>query len=234
MNEKSNKKQRSKEYILALSFLISVPIVNVSYWLLDNSDRGVYSLVTSIDRSIPFVPAFVLPYVLWYPFIIITLAYLCYADRIAYFKTLISFDLGLIACYTIYFFFQTTVPRPVVMGNGFFPALLRFVYSSDKPYNCFPSIHVLTCYLMIKGVKWSKVRKKIVLPVVSASAVLIILSTLFIRQHVFLDILSGVFLGDLIFSFVYYYLWDGIALHVRQKWYRLGYKKKIRLDSINK
>lgn len=234
MNEKDNKRQRIKDYILALCFLVSIPIVNSSYWLLNNSDRGVYSLVTSFDRSVPFITAFAIPYALWYPFVFLTLAYLCYIDKEAYFKTLISFDIGLVACYTVYFFFQTTVPRPEVVGTGFCSDLLRIIYSSDKPYNCFPSIHVLTSYLMIKGIKWSKVKQKYVLPIVSVSAVLIILSTLFIRQHVILDVVSGVFLGDLVFSFVYYYLWDGVILLIKQKHYKLNYKKKIRLDFLNK
>ncbi|MFL0248226.1 phosphatase PAP2 family protein [Candidatus Clostridium stratigraminis] len=182
-------------------------------------------MVTNIDNSIPFLKVFILPYVAWYAFIFIIMAYLCYKDRKTYYITITAYLLGLIASYITFYFFQTTVPRPEVIGSDILSKIIQSIYRADKPYNCFPSIHVLTSYLMIKAMMTSSARNKINLVIIGSSSVLIIISTLFIKQHVILDVFSGVIYADVLYRLVQSYgvlFWNNttklfITLETRKK-----------------
>lgn len=193
-----------KENILALCLLLSIPLLNIIYQVLNDGERGARQLITAVDHQIPFVEIFVVPYLLWYAFIFLMLVYFCIYDRAIYYRTLLSFCVGMLVCYIIYFFFQTTVPRPELMGNGILTSMVKYVYGADQPFNCFPSIHVLSSYLMILGIRHSKlwtIKKDMI---VSTIAYSIILSTLFVKQHVVLDVVAGVLLGSLLFKLFYY------------------------------
>ncbi|MBU5483544.1 phosphatase PAP2 family protein [Clostridium sp. MSJ-11] len=193
-------KERIKSNIFHMLSLVSIPIINVFYALLNNANRGVYTIITEVDRNIPFVKEFIVPYIIWYPFIFLTLFYLCTKDLKIYYRTLISLNLGLIICYITYFLFQTTVPRPILYGDDLFTKLTRIIYYFDKPFNCFPSIHVLTCYLMIKGISFEEnLFIKFSVYIVST---IIIISTLFVKQHVVLDLVSAILVGEFVFYLV--------------------------------
>lgn len=191
-----------KKYIMPLILIFFIPFSNIIYVHLNNSSRGIHSLVTDIDKSIPFIKAFAIPYLLWLPFLTITLIYLCFHYRKVYYEVIISIVVGVMLCFIIYYFFQTTVPRPKLSGNDFLTNLVRYVYSTDNPFNCFPSIHVLTSYLLIKGI--ASCNKKILFQkvIVTSMSALIILSTQFIKQHVILDLIFAIFIGNIIFKSV--------------------------------
>lgn len=175
-----------------LSYLISIPILNIFYGLLNSGSRGMNSLMTDLDRSIPFLKAFIVPYVLWYPFIFAVFVYLCIRDRQTYYRTLIIFNVGLLVCYFIYFTYQTTVPRPVLIDDDWMTQIVRWIYSNDQPFNCFPSIHVFTSYLMARAVQMSAQTNKSMKIGVMLLATIIILSTVFVKQHVVLDIAGAI------------------------------------------
>jgi membrane-associated phospholipid phosphatase len=193
---------KCKENLIFLLLMGSIPLVNIFYPILNSSNRGVNSLVTDLDRGLPLLKVFILPYISWYGFIFITLAYLCLKDRRGYFKTLISINLSLLVCYTIYFFYQTTVPRPIINETDWLTELVALIYQADEPFNCFPSIHCLTSYLMMKAINNSSAKNLYNQSIIYPLAILIILSTLFVKQHVFLDVIIAILLGDIIYDFV--------------------------------
>ncbi|WP_291570115.1 phosphatase PAP2 family protein [Clostridium sp. UBA4548] len=188
--------KKIKDNLFSLMLMLLIPITNIFYGVLNNSNRGVYSLVTDLDRIIPFSQVFILPYMLWYPFILLTLVYFCFYYKEVYYKTLSTLILGMVLCYVVYFFFQTTVPRPELIGDDILTKIIGIVYKSDNPYNCFPSIHVLTSYAMIIGMRKSGSSNLKVNNLVSFTAWLIIISTLLVKQHVILDVVFGIVFAD--------------------------------------
>lgn len=194
--------KKFKDNLLPLMLMILIPLTNIFYGLLNNSTRGVYSLVTDLDKAIPFSKVFIIPYMLWYPFIVLTLIYFCFYYKDAYYKTLSTLVLGMILCYGVYFFFQTTVPRPELIGEDILTKVVRIVYNSDNPYNCFPSIHVLTSYAMIIGMRKSGSNNQKVKNAISATAWIVILSTLLVKQHVILDVVFGVMFAKLTYKII--------------------------------
>ncbi len=191
-------------HMALLSLLLTIPALSVFYDLLNNADRGVHSLATDIDRAIPFLNIMIVPYVAWYPFLFLTLVYLCVQDRKTYFTTLISLNISLIVCYVIYFLYQTTTIRPALSGDDPLVKLTAAVYSADPPYNCFPSIHCVTSYLMMKAAYPGSIRSKAARVFIKSSGSLIMVSTLFVKQHVLLDAVGAIFLGETMYRIVHY------------------------------
>lgn len=97
--------QKIVKKLLPLCLLLSIPISNMIYVLLNNANRGSHSLVTDLDQGVPFLKIFILPYLAWYFFIFGTLTYFCFKDKKIYYRTVLSVNLGLLISFGIYFFF---------------------------------------------------------------------------------------------------------------------------------
>jgi hypothetical protein len=220
--------KKIKESLIPLGAMACLAPLNILYVALNSSERGAISLVTSIDNAIPFVKIFIVPYIIWYGFIFFTMIYLCYKDRRTYYITLVSYGLGLIASYITFYFFQTTVPRPEITGSDALTKMVLSIYGADQPYNCFPSIHVLTSYLMIKAIAACSVRNRRNITIVYTTAIIIIISTFFVKQHVILDAASGIVYADFIFRMVQSY-GGRVFSWIKKQFLLLMMKKKLEI-----
>ncbi|UYZ20164.1 phosphatase PAP2 family protein [Mesobacillus jeotgali] len=186
-----------------LLLLLIMPVLGLIYKILNNNPREAVILSTDLDDKIPFLPVFIIPYIIWYAFILGYLVYFWYKDTRVYLKTLTLIVIGELVCFVIYFFFQTTVPRPNLVGNGILIELVGMIYSHDQPYNAFPSIHVLTTFAIILGninIRNKHIIHSIFVPVMGS---LIIISTLFVKQHFILDMFASMFLTSFIYGIVF-------------------------------
>lgn len=175
--------------------MLLIPLVFLLYIPLNHDNGNVHNLVTALDRSIPFSQFFVVPYLAWYALIFVFLFWFMLEDNGIYLSALFSILAGLLASFLIFRFFQTFVPRPVVPEQGIFMQLTRMVYNLDNPYNAFPSIHVMTSSIIFLGGKHAKEYSKSISWLAQGTAVLIVLSTLFLKQHTLLDAAGGIILG---------------------------------------
>lgn len=193
--------KKFKKDLIALFFMTSIIFYVVFYKLLNNGDGNINSLVTNVDKAIPFLKIFILPYITWYGYIAIGLIYLCMKNRRNYYTSLISLNIGILICYVIYVVFQTSVPRPIVMGTDVLSKLVNMIYKNDNPFNCFPSMHVTTTYIIIKGINHTdnNITTRVIFNIIG---VLIIISTQFVKQHVVLDLVFAVLLSEVIFRFI--------------------------------
>ncbi|MDT8976211.1 phosphatase PAP2 family protein [Paenibacillus sp. chi10] len=189
---------------IPLLWLLAIPVLNICYGLLNHGNTIVHDLSTDLDQEIPFIPAFIIPYVIWYPYILTVLVLVFRKQRNVYYRTLLSLCAGLVICYMVYAVYQTTVPRPEIGEPGLLTALVQLVYQTDAPFNCFPSIHVFTSYLMIKAVSDpdSQHRFPYLRAIVLILSWAIIVSTLFVKQHVFMDVAAGIVVADLVYNLI--------------------------------
>ena len=147
---------------------------------------------TSLDEHIPLVTPLVVPYVSALALGPVTLlVFLARSVRLAQ-SALLAAILLLIVAYACYFFAQTHVARPVVPGDDVFARMLRGVYANDEAYNCFPSLHVGSAVII--AIHWLRLHRKAG-AYVAAWCVLIIISTVFVRQHYLADVLAGLLLA---------------------------------------
>ncbi|OAB26774.1 serine/threonine protein phosphatase [Paenibacillus macquariensis subsp. defensor] len=182
-----------------LLWMLMIPVLNICYGILNHGGSNVNSMMTELDAQIPFVPAFIIPYLLWYPFMITMLITFCIKNRTVYYRTLLTLCLGLIVSYIFFYVYQTSIVRPQVTGHGLLNWLVQLIYRTDGPYNCFPSIHVLSSYLMLKGMADCRNWHLLSLVLVRITSWSIILSTLLVKQHVILDIAGGIILAEMLY-----------------------------------
>ena len=177
--------------LLLLSVIASASL----YFLFNRPTASILDLSTGLDRMLPFVPSFIIFYDIWYPFIIIGGMILFFLDGNTFKRAALALDIGYLSSYITFYFFQSTVVRPDVSGEGILLYLVRVTYGFDKPYNCFPSIHVLVTFVVCAAILRSQVYSKSWKVFSIIISVLIIVSTVLIRQHVVLDILGGIIYG---------------------------------------
>ena len=97
-----------------------------------------------LDDLIPFLPVFIIPYVLWYLYVPTALLLNCFSDP-AYFKRQCAcFFGGAGVCLLVIMLFPTAVDfRPEINGGGIFSRMCGIIFSMDDAVCVFPSLH---CY----------------------------------------------------------------------------------------
>lgn len=192
----------ARYYSIPFLCILTIPILSIFYSLTDNSEHTVHSLITNLDYNTPYLKIFILPYIAWYPYLFLSFIFLCISDRIAYYVTITSYNVCLIVSNIIFFYYQTTVPRPMNIGHDWLNNIVSWVYQHDLPFDCFPSIHVIGCYLVMKGVFHSQIKQRkarLLLYLVGAT---IIVSTLFVKQHVLFDVIGGLLIVEVVYLII--------------------------------
>ncbi|WP_040948893.1 phosphatase PAP2 family protein [Gorillibacterium massiliense] len=191
--------KRFKRFMPLLGMLI-FPVLGWIYaWINHRGYQKSYSLMTDLDRAIPVIKVFALPYSVWIFYIYVCLVYFFFKDPAVYRRSLITYTISALICYSVYLVFQTTVPRPEITGNDPITWVLQFIYNRDEPYNCFPSIHVFSSYMVMKALYKSNFKNLTNQILIYGMSTAIILATLFIKQHAILDVVSGILLADFVY-----------------------------------
>ena len=142
-----------------------------------------------IDNQIPLVPWFVYFYYLTFPLGIVTFFYVAYASRKKFYDLFYTLIISFAISGVIYFFFQTTFSRPTdFVPESFTDKVLMSVWGSSQPINEFPSQHAFMAIAMILGCLSAGKNMKWQFKVFTIlCAIMVVLSTFFIKQHFFLD-----------------------------------------------
>lgn len=161
----------------------------------------------ALDRYIPFLEFFVIPYLLWFVYCFITLGYFFFHDKEDFYKaaklTITGMTLFLIIC-TVFPNGQHLRPDTFAREN-LFTDLVRMIYAKDTPTNVLPSLHVfnsVACYLAIAHNKTLQKHRFIQYGSLTLT-VLIVLSTVFLKQHSIIDVISALVLVAVIYPFAY-------------------------------
>ncbi len=180
---------RIPSWLVKSTWLAVLLLLYLAYFLL-NSPRGhVHSLEMTVDDRILVLPAFVFPYLSIYALLAISIWRFLRAETRIFTIAALAIGLDLVLSYLVFLFYQTRVERPVILGSDISSSILRWVYSVDKPFNAFPSLHTSTSTLLV--LLWGRVGSRIQ-PIIALWAALIIASTLLTKQHYIADVLGGV------------------------------------------
>lgn len=157
----------------------------------------------NIDSNIPFINVFIIPYVIWYLFIFyLPILYYKY-DKTVFTKYVISYLVGIIIGDIIFICYPTIINRPEITDGGIINFLVKFIYKCDTPaINCFPSLHCLIAFFFMFYTLELKKLKNIYKIIICVVSFLIVCSTVFVKQHVFIDILGGLAVSLLVYFIV--------------------------------
>lgn len=160
-----------------------------------------------LDDKIPFVEYFIVPYLLWFAFIAVTIGYFFFADKAGYYKLTAFLFTGM----TIFLIVSTLYPngqtlRPVTFArDNIFVDMVKTLYKTDTPTNVLPSIHVFNsigAYIAIshseklRSKKWIRYGAFIL-------TVLIILATMFLKQHSIIDVITAGIMAVVMYQVIY-------------------------------
>lgn len=147
-----------------------------------------------LDDMIPFCEWFVIPYFLWFAYIVVGHIFLFFTSREDFVRMCIFLYTGMTICLIIYTLWpncqELRVDYDTIDRTNILIEAIAGLQSQDTPCNVFPSIHCLNSIGMHIALAKSKHIGKYRNAIVMASlvlAVLIILSTVFVKQHSILD-----------------------------------------------
>lgn len=157
----------------------------------------------TIDTKIPFNIWFMIPYCLWYILIFIVPYFLYKKDKDNFIRYIYSYIICTLIANIIFVVYPTTVARPEITGKGILEFITSFIFKIDNPpMNCFPSLHCAMSMLFILFILEIKNVKKNVKITITLISILIMISTLYTKQHVFIDLISGVILAIITYIIV--------------------------------
>jgi len=192
-----------------LKYLLWLPVYLMAYLILEHRPTSsCWATQLPIDNAIPFCEGFVIFYGIWYFWLAGTGAYLLFRDSGAFRRYMLFLAGTFLSSAVIWLLVPNGQDlRPAVMPrDNIFTAVISFLYSVDTSTNVFPSGHVvgsIGAALALHDTPHLRQRKLIRWGSV-VLAVLICASTLFIKQHAFLDVVSGLALSLVVAIPIYY------------------------------
>lgn len=203
-----------------------VPLYAIIYVILFRiiETRNVYNfneIRMNIDTKIPFVEYFIIPYFLWFVYMGVAIFFFMFVStRVKdYYRYLLSLGIGMTLFLVISFVYPNGQHlRPVIFErDNIFVDMVRHLYKVDTPTNIFPSIHVfnsVATFIAINHCRDLKKYKGLRIGALTLT-VLIVLSTMFLKQHSVADVIAALALNSLLYATLY--LPQTIALSQKKK-----------------
>lgn len=190
-----------------LLLLIYWPLFGLVFWFLERGiERDFIAVECGFDAVIPFCEYFVIPYLLWFPFLFFIHIYTLLFD-VPMFKKLMYFIILSYSMTTIIFILFPTEQnlRPLIFERD--NSLVEFMkgfYEFDTNTNVCPSLHVVGSFAVLfaswncKGLNTPILRTVFVILTVFIS-----ISTIFLKQHSIIDVIVGLVLVFILLPFAF-------------------------------
>lgn len=189
-------------YLLLIAFLYALKLI--MYELSNTITTNYHIINMKIDSLIPFCKYFIIFYFTYYWFTPLILYLTSYSSKRKFYKLIISTTITCVLANIIYQIYQVKMIRPEIIGNDLFDLSVKFLYNNLDPtaLNCFPSIHavmgVITIIASYKNEalpKWLQITGIII-------GIGCAISTVFVKQHYFIDMIVGTIMIIIIYSLV--------------------------------
>ena len=180
--------------MIAVFFIVYM----ITFSYIEDRDVHHYIIHTTIDDQIPFCEYFIVPYLLWFLFVAVTVFYFMFFNKNQwkeYYQLIITLGTGM----TLFLIISLVFPngqdlRPVLTGDSIFIKAVQMIYHTDTPTNVLPSIHVYNSVAAFSAIHTCKKLQKHKGIRIGAFILttLIILSTMFLKQHSIDDVATGI------------------------------------------
>ncbi len=178
-----------------LFLLIYWPVFGLVFWFLERGiEREFYAVECAFDAVIPFNEYFLIPYLLWFPFLFFIHIYTLLFD-IPMFKKLMYFIMLSYSATTLIFILFPTMQnlRPVIFDrDNFFVDFMKGFYEFDTNTNVCPSLHVVGSFAVLFA-SWNckGLSSNISRIIFTVLTIFISISTVFLKQHSIIDVIVG-------------------------------------------
>ncbi len=207
MNFKAKALKLLKKYKHAWVFSYALLYMPWFLYLEKHVTTDYFVIHSGIDEHIPFVEYFIVPYLLWFVFIAAVFLYFFFTDVAGFYKLAKLSFIGM----TIFLVISTLMPNGLMLRPQFFPRdniftdMVKLLYQADTPTNVFPSLHVFNSVAACIAISDSKALQKHKKLCWGAYVLagLIILATVFLKQHSVIDVVGAFVLAYALYQFVY-------------------------------
>lgn len=180
--------------LLVLMVIVNIFTYNITpIW---TNSMNHYCLETCIDRYVPFVPVFaviyIIAYIQWfagYYFVAKTSKSYC---AYIFWGEIIS---KIIIC-LLFVILPTTMKRAVIEKHDYFSKIVEVIYKIDSPINLFPSVHCLESWICYRSSRDRRFFSKTYEIMMGIMTILVFLSTILIKQHLFVDMVGAVIVAE--------------------------------------
>jgi len=179
-------------------FFIKVSLFVYGIWFIFFDGVGRYAatlptrdITSSIDPHIPLIPEFIWIYILCYIFPFLPLFVI--KDWRRFNRALLGIIIANLSAFIVYLIFPVAFPRPE-LGQSPSERLLSFIYIADfcPGANKLPSLHIIFTWIVYLASRRQRLNK-FGDSIVFFTAVMITISTLFVKQHIIVDVVAGLF-----------------------------------------
>ena len=146
----------------------------------------VHIINCAIDQYIPFVEVFIIPYLLWFAYVAVAGIYFFFKEKESFCKWMYFGMIGMTIFIIVSYLYPNGLElRPETFTrDNIFVQLTKMIYSMDTPTN------------VLKNNKAARTGAFVMTS-------LIILSTMFLKQHSVVDVLTALILSCLSYDFIY-------------------------------
>ena len=199
-----------RQHKLGLALLLCTAIYLLWFHYLElhvTSATGYHVIHVGLDDYIPFNEYFIVPYLLWFPYVLVTWTYIYRTDKETCRRMSMFLFFGMFMALFIYTVYPNgTRFRPVIdPSKNIFCKMVYDLYGVDTPTNVLPSIHVFNSIgIHIAITKTKRLRAHRLLKAFSlVLCLLICLATMFLKQHSSLDVFVACLMAYVIYGVVY-------------------------------
>ena len=191
------------KYRHGIPLLIYMVIYLSWFAWLEATNKKNYSIIhVTADDYIPFCEIFVVPYLLWFAYVSAVVLFLFFRNKQEFYRSCVFLFTGM----TIFLIISTLWPNGHHLRlENIFTRAVSALWQVDTPTNIWPSIHVYNSmgahFAVIRSAQLEK--KKGIKLASGILAISIILSTMFIKQHSVFDVMTGIALGTVMYTFTY-------------------------------
>ena len=153
-----------------------------------------YPIYCKLDDMIPFCEWFLLPYLFWFVYLIGMLLYTLLFDVDAFSRMMKYIIITYSAAMIIYLVFPNCQElRPITFErDNILTDFIKGFYQFDTNTNVCPSIYVMGSLAVMEAALYSKsIKSKSIKAAFVLVAILICLSTVFMKQHSVLDVIGA-------------------------------------------
>ena len=161
------------------------------YFGIQKFEGPAHDVSCKLDKRIPYWPYSVFIYVLWFPLIAIFPLCVYWHDQIIYWVYISAISTDILISIIVYVIYPSSFERPDP-PNGLIGIVMNIVYKCDyKGKNCMPSMHCSMCFIIIFVSYMCWEYNILLYSGFITLSILIVLSTVLTKQHVIIDVITG-------------------------------------------
>lgn len=162
-----------------------------------DAHRVLHPISTALDDALPLVPPLVIVYVLAYVQWVFGLAVILRDSRERCFRFTAAVLTGMFLAMLVMLIWPTVLAQPRLEVRDPFTWLLNAIYRADEPTHVFPSMHCLASWFCFRGAFGLRQTPRWYPWVQGVFSLLVFVSVVLVKQHVWPDILGGIAAAEL-------------------------------------